>query len=99
MVVISAGGTPSRSSRRSVSVSFSPQSMRMRVTCDELRASTTRQLPLLPLARAAKRSNLLELLEEQREDAPRGPRAVRGAFLVEDVDFRSLRDRTHLHAI
>src|SRR5262245_40538432 len=83
MPVMASGATPRRSRRRSVSVSFRPQSTSTRL----LPASATRQLPPLPLASDAKRSNLLELLEEQREDAARRAGAIGHAVLVEDVDL------------
>src|SRR5215212_5403200 len=87
MPMIVPGSTPRRSRRRSVSVRFKPQSMRIRL----FPASATRQLPPLPLASEAKRSNLLELLEEEREDPARGAGAVGRALLVQDRDLGALR--------
>src|SRR6185503_6018162 len=89
------GATPSRSRRRSVSVSFRPQSMRTRV----FPTSAIRQFPPLPLASEAKRSKLLELLQEQREDAARGAGAIRRAILVEDGDLGAAAGALQLHAI
>src|SRR5258708_28170971 len=87
---MSRGRRPSRASRRSASRKLKPQSTRTRVAPQapaDARISTIALLPLLPLPSDAKRSNLLlQLLVEEREDALRGLRVLRGAVLVEDVD-------------
>src|SRR5438270_457968 len=92
---MSAGSRPRRARRRSVSVRLRPQSMSTRVRS----ACATRQLPPLPLASEAKRSNLLQLLVEQRKDALRGLRAVGGAILVEHVHLARGSRLCDLHAI
>src|SRR5213075_29235 len=61
--------------------------------------SATRQLPPLPLASEAKRTNLFQLLEEQRQDAARGAAAVERAFLVEHTHLGALPRGLQLHAV
>src|SRR5512146_807051 len=79
---IADGSSPRRARRRSVSRRLGPQSTSTQVPS----ASTASALPPLPLARDAKRSNLLQLVVQQREDALRAFRRFRRAVLAEDVD-------------
>src|SRR5687767_3979551 len=96
---MSEGCRPRRARRRSVSRRLRPQSTSTRVPEAASRTSTTRQLPLLPLASEAKRSNLFQLLVQQRQDALRGARALGAAFLVEDVHLAALVVLAHLDAV
>src|SRR5437868_550265 len=95
MASMSAGSSPRRARRRSVSRRARPQSIS---TCVRS-ACATRQLPLEPLASEAKRSNLLQLLVQQRQDALRGFRAVGGAVLVEHIDLARGARLGDLHAV
>src|SRR4051812_1673299 len=108
MAATSDGTRSRRARRRSVSRRFRPQSIRTRVARESSRASTSVQLPLLPLPRDAKRSTsqehpatagLFQLLVEERKDALRGFRVFRGAVLVQDVDQACFLVLAHLNAV
>src|SRR5690242_8149546 len=103
MAVMSAGARPRRARRRSVSLGVRPQSSSTRVLPD----SATRQFPLEPLPREAKRSVMgcalpaasLQLVEQQRDDSLGGLRVLGRAVLVQDLHHALAAELPDVHAV